>query len=262
MASDLVRNMRVLAVLCCLTTACGDDENASPMGPEGDTTLQMPLSVGNRWNQRVVETASTGLGADTTTVWSTITGTVERDGVLYFTLMDSSRFGVETSYLRQSGNELFTEFEIPFPDEPEVARTIVELIESSMPWKVAQFGAPEGAQWSLASIDTTLILEGSAWDVSFEIAGSSRGTSSVTVPAGSWPDAQIFHLSLAGTAGITGFPSASQSTDQDVWIVDGVGIVKEVSVDTFDSSQGSFTVESTSELVDFELQSGRSEVVP
>jgi hypothetical protein len=196
-------------------------------------------------------------GADTTIVWSTIIGTEQRHGSLYYVQTDSLDADVATSYLRQSGSELFTEFSIPAPVDVEVARRVVDMIEATMPWKVAHFGAPSGTEWDLGSIDTTLVIEGSAYDVRFDIVASSRGVEAVTVPAGSWPDAQVFRLHLTGSAGIVGLPPATQSSYQDVWMVDGVGIVKQQNVDSFDSPQGSFTIQSVGELMGFQVQAGQ-----
>ena len=278
-----------LLVLAGVLAGCGDDDVSAPAEPGGDDRLQMPLAVGNRWVQRVVVTAGdafdldnesfgsavatardafdldneslgsavAGSGADTTTVWSTLTGTEERHDSVYFVQSDSSETGVTTSYLRQSGSELYTEFSIPAPVDVEVARRVVDMIERTMPWKVCQFGAASGTEWRLGAIDTTLVLQGSAYDVRFDVVASSRGVSPITVPAGSWPEAQIFRLHLSGSAGIVGFPAATQSSYQDVWFVDGVGVVKQHNVDSFDSPQGSFTIESTGELIEFQVQTGQ-----
>lgn len=301
-----LRGLSIL-VLAGILAACGDDDSSSPTEPGGDDRLQMPLTVGNRWVQRVVVTAggafyvdtessdnafhvdteswgteSSGAalrrdvlppfagidlsrawhtrsagGADTVTVWSTLTGTEERHGAIFFVQTDSSESGVSTSYLRQSANELFTEFEIAPPVDDTIVRRIVGLVEATMPWKLAQFGVPSGTEWRLASVDTTLIHQGSAYDVRFDIVGSSRGVSPVTVPAGSWPEAQVFRLHVSGSVGIVGFPPASQSSYQDVWIVDGVGVVKQHNVDSFDPGQGAFTIQSIGELTEYQVQTAR-----
>ena len=39
--------------------------------------------------------------------------------------------------------------------------------------------------------------------------------------------------------------------------MDGVGVVKQHNVDSFDSPQGSFTIESTGELIEFQVQTGQ-----
>jgi hypothetical protein len=207
-------------------------------------------------------TTGEGSGADSTIVRSTITGTVERDAATYFVQVDSSDAPADTTYLRQSGNELYAYFSIPSHIDSEVAREAVGLVEATMPWKVAQFGAPSGTEWSIASIDTTLIFEGLTWDVRFAIVGSSRGRSPVTVPAGTWPDAQSFRLHLEGTAGIGEFPTASLSTDRDLWLVDGVGIVKVQSVDSINTPLETARIESTSELIEHAVQADRSDLRP
>ncbi|MCA9729587.1 MAG: hypothetical protein KC729_18005, partial [Candidatus Eisenbacteria bacterium] len=194
----------VLAVLLVASLAgCGDNGN-TPSSPPGDTTLQMPFAVGDRWEYREVTTVSTGLGADTTLSVATLVGTRLIDGAPYYTQVDSSVAGTDTTYARQTGSSLYLVVDLGDSSDP-VARAVLDILEATLPWRLAEFGAPASSSWSLASIDTVLVVEGSSYEMSFDIEATSRGTEEVTVPAGSWSGAQRFLLHLHGTAGLLVF---------------------------------------------------------
>jgi hypothetical protein len=230
--------------------ACGDDDGgAGPGGSGGAVTY--PLAVGNRWTYSGSSDTSRATSHEDTT---TVSGTQMFNGQLYYVLTESGSGGGDQTLIRQQGQDLLV-----VPDFAVGTRLaggdpldtwLQSVLDGSLPWKYADFDAPSGSTWSIAQAETVVDFGRVAPEtVRVNVTGTSRGRTSVTVPAGTFADTYEGALQLSVT-------SASQpalTLGQTLFVKDGVGLVRSINMEPDESSGGSATVTDTDDLTGYQF---------
>jgi hypothetical protein len=259
-------SLLMLAVGAVTIAGCGDDDegdNGITPPPGGDITF--PLAVGNEWILSS-ETSVSGLQPTEETI--TVTGTETFANQTYYVLettFESEPGETAEFWLRQQGQVLYTvpELEIFEPDpETPIPPGLYDRLTQSFPWKFADFDASSGTEWMLAALDTSLTVDLGPpvgeldAQIELDVRASSQGRESVTVPAGSYDDA--YRSQVVITASVTVPPPPAPelfretfSSTQELWIVDGIGLVREVN--TSDIVLSDSVAVTVSELVDYTL---------
>ena len=230
-----------LLVLTTLIVSCGDDDGGTGPGSGSGSPVTFPLAVGNRWIYQENSTLRGGT-ADT----STITGTEIFRGEPYF-VMDESDPDDDGVLLRQAGQDflvVFRDSSFSRGGDP-TDEWLDRQFSATLPWKFADFDAAEDTPWTIVSAETTLTVESVESVIKLSVTGRNLGRESVTVPAGTFSDTyhgQVrFQFSLDDVV--------QQQSFQDLWVKDGVGLVK-----TADEEFGGGVTDSrTSELVSYDL---------
>ncbi|MFH1680367.1 MAG: hypothetical protein ABIH26_06955 [Candidatus Eisenbacteria bacterium] len=231
------RSPALLAALLlpALLAGCGGDKSTEANG--GDP-ISFPIAIGTTWVYSVT-TSSTDLAAESDT--TRIIGTETVDGKTWYVFVDHS--SGDTTLARQEGQSFYV-----FPssedggtggDENPFVAYLGRVLENSLPWKYADFGAAAGASWTLVEAETTFALDigGVPYEASVEVSFrcASGGRTTVSVPAGTYADAyrgeiaqRIVFTTPAGADTVT--------SESSYWIADGVGVVKrdEVNSDPFE----------------------------
>jgi hypothetical protein len=240
MRRKLVLSGRIACLLVALALCgCGDDgpTNAAPVDP-----IVVPLAVGNWW---VYDTTITPKTGTTETDTTTIVGTENLYGEMWYVFVGSLED--DTLRVRQEGQNVYI---VPRfgDDDPESENPAEEYlqrqVEESVPWKYADLDAASGTEWTLAEAETTFefqvgdqMMEGT---LELSIRMKSLGRTTVSVPAGEFSDAyrgSARQLVVFSTS--TG--TDSMTADRDIWIVDGVGVVKTEEVSTNPEGTETFT---------------------
>lgn len=248
--ADLV-GAAALILSLLLAVGCGDDSHTGPVD-ETPTQIQMPLAVGNRWVYDVTD--STSFSDYTRT--DSISGTATFGGRPYYRMVS---IGAEpdTTYLRQEGQKMY--LWLPWSAEsPEdsVGARLRGILQESLPWTVADFATPRGAEWRLAQVVDTLQVDGMQIRIEVDVRASSLGRSPVTVPSGTYVDVYGMRLRFSVRTDILGGPPhfREETRTMEGYIRDGVGIVRQREVEVVEETdQATRTATSTSLLRRFDL---------
>ncbi len=212
-------------ILMLLAGACGDDSGTAPAGNGAGKPIHLPLAVGNRWSYAV--TRLEGQDADTTTQVDRLTGTRSYSGETYFVMSSDQTWGSsETTLVRQSGQALLAVpgFAGQLEDSSAVG-SFLRILAASLPWTLADFGAPPGRIDSFQA-DTTVSGYGD-FTLSLEIWSQGRG--SIQVPAGTFEDVYLGKSVLTVTGREGGIPFLSRTITTELAIADSVGVVRQKS---------------------------------
>jgi hypothetical protein len=234
----------MLAAGTVAIAGCGDDDEGDNgiTPPPGGEDITFPLTVGNEWILSS-ETSVSGLQATEETI--TITGTETFASQTYYVLettFESEPGETAEFWLRQQGQVIYTVPELeafePDPDIP-IPPGLYDRITQSFPWKFADFDASSGTEWMLAGLDTTLTIDLGPpvgeldAQIELDIRASSQGRESVTANKVSYDDAYKGQVVISTTIIVPPPPAPELfgetfSSTQELWIVDGIGLVKEV----------------------------------
>jgi hypothetical protein len=248
MAMSIAR--RSLLVLLVVATAaflggCGDDDGGTSPG-SGEPALTFPLTVGTTW---YFSTDVSSKCQETYTDTTTVVGTQEFEGAVFAVLQGTTAGLDETILVRQAGNALHV---VPPIEIGKIRAPFGEMLaqdlEETFPWKMADFGAASGTSWTLAQLTDTVLVQGVPVQVSYHFEATSMGRGSVSVPAGDYTDA--YHGQMTMTMTISNPPLQADLSTQDLWIADGVGVVKQTNIEVLDPYQGT-TLTITSVLTAF-----------
>jgi hypothetical protein len=234
-------------------TGCGDDDNPASSGGDGGAEITFPLAIGNVWVSTITSdtTAARSASTDTTRVF----GMEDYAGQTYYAL-ESVTDGVrDTALVRQSGQEVYVvqSFDAGKSkgDENPLVEWLTREFEKSMPWKMADFDAGAGTEWTLADAETTFTVDEEETTVRITALASSGGRTSITVPAGEFDDVYLAELEVTLAIGVPPVTLTSEITSQKLWVADGAGIVKDENVGYEDDNGTKITT--TTVLTDYQL---------
>ncbi len=235
----------VLFSVLLLVAGCGKNSSRPTDGDTGPRTpVTYPLAIGDRWTYSVQVVS--GQVADTLSRTDEIVGTVLRGGADYFRLTGTPSDGSEadTTYLRQLDEAMFIYPDISFDATPE-GSWVARQVARSLPWKLADFTGPTGKVFQYGPVDTT--FEGE-YVLELTIMTSSVGRTSVTVPAGTYADVYRGRMTVLAVLSIGSQVAGQISSTKDLYIKDGVGLLKEVEEDRAPSQNGEIVITRTSLL--------------
>jgi hypothetical protein len=233
-------------LLPLLLLACGGDDNDSNDEGPG-TPITLPLEAGARWTYD----ASSVTDGDSPQTWAqvdSVTAQATIDGALYWILVTrADGEAPDTSYVRQSGQLVYLRpAGLPQEGSSEIVNWTARQLEESLPWKVADFTSSKG-QIASFTADTTFAEQNLR--LQLQINSANLGRTSVDVPAGSYSDVYKGRLTqlLVGSQG--GIAVVTTTTTIDVYIKDGVGVVRQVTVgETQQSGQAAIVTTTTTSL--------------
>jgi hypothetical protein len=243
-------------VALLLATDCGK-KSTQPEGDTGPKTpIMYPLAVGNQWIYGVQVVS--GLARDTLSRTDEIVGTDTRGGTDYFRLTGIPSHGsaIDTTYMRQSDEAMFIFPDISFDTSPEGA-WVARHVGRSLPWRLADFTGPTGKVFQYGPVDT-IFDAGDALELT--IVTSSVGRTSLTVPAGTYTDVYEGRMTVLAVLRYGSVVAGQISSTKDLFIKDGVGLIKEVEEDRAPSQYGEIVTTQTSVLRSTHFVEGRNEV--
>jgi hypothetical protein len=278
--SWVLKGMAVVFAFAALSVAgCGDDDDGGTKPQDNLSEIDVPLTVGNQWSYSVAST----VGGDTDTYprEDEVTGTVQFEGQTYAVLqaiLDSPgarltqglkqlpflgaapQADTSETYLRQSGQKIFVTIDFDTSGVGnEVQRFLYDTLNESMPWEFVDLAAAQGSSKTLVEAERTFEVRGGTGEVDLNITARNEGRVSVTVPKGTYGDVckarivQTIHF----RQNIPPLPPITQTIlfTQDLYLKDGIGIVKETAESSFQQT-GSDPEVATDEatLTDFTLE--------
>lgn len=240
----------MLAIAGVVAAGCGgDDGGTKPDG--GGSPITLPLTLGNQWSYTVAST----VGGDTDTYprIDEVTGTEQFEGQTYAVLRTIVEGPVLRSvslsglsaplarapladtteiYIRQSGQKLFA---YSYYDTAgvgnEIQRYVFNALNESAPWEVADFASSPGSAKTLLDLEQTFEIQGGTLELDINFTARNEGRVSVTVPKATYSDVQRARLiqTLVFKQNTPPLPPITQTLrlTQDLYVKDGVGIVKE-----------------------------------
>lgn len=233
----------LLLLAASLLTGCGKD-STKPNGDSGPKTpITYPLGVGDRWAY-AIQVVTEGV-QDTLSRADEIIGVESRAGEDYYRLEGTPSDGSPSSstYLRQAGQSLYIYPDITFDSSPEGA-WVSRQVQGSLPWKLADFTGQIGTVFRFES-DTT--FEGT-YQLVLSIVTANAGRTDVTVPEGRYTDVYVGRMTVLAVFRYGGIDGQQISSTTELYIKDGVGLLKEVEEDRVPSQLGEIVTTRTSVL--------------
>jgi hypothetical protein len=188
-----------------------------------------------------------------TELFRSIGATETVGGLSYTAVIDSADGGADTTLYRQDDDELWIHVEFGTSEDP-IETMIFDAMRETLPWKFAEFGAASGTAWTIADLDSIFLVEGLPVDVDINLRGRNLGIDAVSVPAGTWEEAQKIEVIQDAGVSVEGFFRIEQNVRFHTWYVDGVGVVREDLDIDFDYNGNTGSVRSTMELTDFDVR--------
>jgi hypothetical protein len=231
-------------------TACGDDNGTGPGDGGSGSSITFPLEIGNVWiYEAETETLKVAQSQMDT---SRVVGTEEYEGETYYVVEGGTEGETEQILIRQQGQDIFV---VPYLEKKRKDDPFEDwfnrVMEQSFPWKYADLDASSGSTWIIAEAETTMLIGLDVETIEIEIAGSSLGRESISVPAGDYDDVYVGGLTISLAIG----EDTMEPSSQRFWIADDIGLVKDENTETYDIGFGEpATVTNTPELTSYTLE--------
>jgi hypothetical protein len=233
-------------LLPLLLLACGGDDSDSS-GDEPGTPITVPLEAGARWTYD----ASSVTDGDSPQTWTqvdSVIGQATVEGLPYW-MLESLTDGEspDTSYVRQSGQTVtIIPAGLPTGGSSAILSWAMRQLDASLPWKVADFTSPKG---QIASFEADTSFAAENLTLRLQINSANLGRTSVEVPAGSYTDVYKGRLTQLFLGSQGGIPILTLTTTLDVYIKDGVGVIRQVTVgETSQTGQPAIVTTTTTSL--------------
>lgn len=210
--------------------SCGDDDSGTRPAPWNPAPIDLPLAIGSRWTYDVRDTLSgqaRPIYARTDSVaLERVIGGRTFSAVVSF--VDGSP--LDTTWWRVDGQTVELRVRFAGIGDDSLSRRLEEILESSLPWKGLDFGAPPGTSWALAGGQAEGEVNGIPVRVTMGVNAESLGRWDVFSPGGTWSDTHHGRISvnLDVTPDMAGPSTTVRIVQQlDYFVRDGVGIVRQ-----------------------------------
>jgi len=210
--------------------SCGDDDGGTRPPGWNPAPIDLPLAIGSRWSYDVRDTVSgqarpVYARIDSVALERAFGGRTFAGVVL---LVDGTP--LDTTWWRVDGQAVELRVRFAGIGDDSLSRRPEAILESSLPWKGLDFGAPPGTSWPLAGGQAEGEVNGIPVRVTMSVIAESLGRWNIFTPAGTWSDTHHGRISvnLDVAPDMTGPSTTVRFVQQlDYFVRDDVGIVRQ-----------------------------------